>query len=249
MLTVKDLILIRNQKTILQVDEFRLNQGDRVAIIGPNGAGKSTFLKTMALLEKPTSGAVFFHEQLVDNSNILSFRRRMAVVFQEPLLLNTTVYNNVAQGLKFRGVSKADINRRVDHWLEKLGITGLSKRTPLHLSGGEAQRVNLARAFVLEPEVIFLDEPFSALDFPTRVDLLEKLGELLTNTATTAVFVTHDFMEIPYLTNNVAVIDGGSVVYRGGVREIMDGSVAVPVVQHLLRPYQKSAIMRDYVGR
>lgn len=248
MLAVKDLLLVRGKKTILQVDEFKLNQGDRVALIGPNGAGKSTFLKTLALLEKPTTGSVFFREQLVNNINTLSFRRRMAVVFQEPLLLNTTVYNNVAQGLKFRGVDRGDINRRVNHWLEKLGITDLSNRTPLHLSGGEAQRVNLARAFVLEPEVVFLDEPFSALDFPTRVDLLDKLGELLANTATTAVFVTHDFMEIPYLTDNVAVIDGGSVVYRGGAREIMKGSVAVPAVRRLLRPYQKSAMMREYMG-
>ncbi|MFA7467103.1 MAG: ABC transporter ATP-binding protein [Desulfotomaculaceae bacterium] len=248
MLAVKDLLLNRGKKTILQVDEFRLNQGDRVALIGPNGAGKSTFLKTLALLEKPTAGTIFFREHEVNNLNTLSFRRRMAVVFQEPLLLNTSVYNNVAQGLKFRGVDKTDIDRRVHHWLEKLGITGLSNRTPLHLSGGEAQRVNLARAFVLEPEVVFLDEPFSALDFPTRVDLLEKLGELLANTATTALFVTHDFMEIPYLTDNVVVIDGGSVVYRGGVREIMKGSVAVPAVRRLLRPYQKSAMMREYMG-
>ncbi|HBX24465.1 MAG TPA: ABC transporter ATP-binding protein [Desulfotomaculum sp.] len=248
MLAVKDLLLVRGKKTILQIDEFKLNQGDRVALIGPNGAGKSTFLKTLALLEKPTAGSVFFRGQLVNNINTLSFRRRMAVVFQEPLLLNTTVYNNVAQGLKFRSVERADIDRRVNYWLKKLGITDLSNRTPLHLSGGEAQRVNLARAFVLEPEVVFLDEPFSALDFPTRVDLLEKLGELLTNTATTALFVTHDFMEIPYLTDNVAVIDGGSVVHRGGVREIMKGSVAIPAVRRLLRPYQKSAMMREYMG-
>ena len=248
MLAVKDLLLVRGKKTILQIDEFKLNQGDRVALIGPNGAGKSTFLKTLALLEKPTAGSVFFREQLVNNLNTLSFRRRMAVVFQEPLLLNTTVYNNVAQGLKFRDVDRADIDRRVNYWLKKLGITDLGNRTPWHLSGGEAQRVNLARAFVLEPEVVFLDEPFSALDFPTRVDLLEKLGELLANTATTAVFVTHDFTEIPYLTDNVAVIDGGSMVYRGGVREIMKGGVALPAVQRLLRPYQKSATMREYMG-
>jgi len=248
LLAVKDLLLVRGKKTILQIDEFKLNQGDRVALIGPNGAGKSTFLKTLALLEKPTAGSVFFREQLVNNLNTLSFRRRMAVVFQEPLLLNTTVYNNVAQGLKFRDVDRADIDRRVNYWLKKLGITDLGNRTPWHLSGGEAQRVNLARAFVLEPEVVFLDEPFSALDFPTRVDLLEKLGELLANTATTAVFVTHDFTEIPYLTDNVAVIDGGSVVYRGGVREIMKGGVALPAVRRLLRPYQKSATMREYMG-
>lgn len=247
MLAVKDVVLVRGKKTILKVNDFRLQQGERLAVIGPNGAGKSTLLKVLALLEKPTAGSVFFRDERVARGNTLSFRRRMAVVFQEPLLLNTTVYNNVAQGLKFRGVDRDEIQRRVSHWLERLGITELRNRTPLHLSGGEAQRVNLARAFVLEPEVIFLDEPFTALDFPTRVDLLEKLGELLTNTATTALFVTHDFMEIPHITDNVAVIDSGTVVYRGGIREIIQGKVAVPAVRRLLHPYQKSVKMREYI--
>ena len=226
---------------------LKIEAGEMFGFIGPNGAGKSTLLKVLALLEKPTAGSIFFRGRRVTGANTLAVRRRMAVVFQEPLLLNTTVYNNVAQGLKFRGLGRADIDRRVNHWLDKLGITSLRQRTPLYLSGGEGQRVNLARSFVLEPEVLFLDEPFSALDFPTRVDLLEQLGELLINTGTTAVFVTHDFTEIPYLTDHVAVIDGGSVVYEGGIKDILRGGVTVPAVRHLLGPYKKSAWMQDYI--
>lgn len=247
MLEVKDIVLNRAGKNILRIDRFGIKEGERVALIGPNGAGKSTLLKVLALLEKPAAGSIFFRGQRVTGTNTLAVRRRMAVVFQEPLLLNTSVYNNVAQGLKFRGLSRVDTERRVNHWLDRLGINPLRHRTPLYLSGGEAQRVNLARAFVLDPEVLFLDEPFSALDFPTRVDLLEQLGELLVNTRTTAVFVTHDFTEIPYLTDHVAVIDGGSVVYEGGIKDILRGGVTVPAVQHLLGPYKKSALMQDYI--
>lgn len=248
MLQVKELVLVKGNQTILRVDDFKLEAGERLAVIGPNGAGKSTLLKVLALLEKPGSGTIYFRGRRVTAGNALSIKRRMAVVFQEPLLLNITVFNNVAQGLKFRGVDRSEINRRVDSWLERLGIAGLRNRTPLHLSGGEAQRVNLARAFVLEPEVLFLDEPFSALDFPTKVDLLEQLGELLASTSTTAFFVTHDFMEIPYLTESVAVMDGGAVVHRGGVREIMQGNVIVPAVRRLLQPYRKSLLMCENTG-
>lgn len=232
--------MIRGNKTILQIDGFRLNKGERLALIGPNGAGKSTLLKTLALLEKPSAGAVLFRDEQVTESNTLSFRRRMAVVFQEPLLLNTSVYNNVAQGLKFRGIGRKAIDERVNHWLERLEISNLRDRTPLNLSGGEAQRVNLARAFVLDPDVLFLDEPFSALDFPTKIDLLEQLGELLITTKTTALFVTHDFMEIPYLTDKVAVIDSGSVIYRGEARDILNHKVEIKAVKRLLEPYQKA---------
>lgn len=244
---LQDLLLARGGQTILRVKEFRLAEGERLAVIGPNGAGKSTLLKVLALLERPTTGAVFFRGVKVTAKNALAFRRRMAVVFQEPLLLNTTVFNNVAQGLKFRGIDGAELQRRVDYWLERLSITGLRSRTPLHLSGGEAQRVNLARAFVLEPEIIFLDEPFSALDFPTRFNLLEELGELLVKTGTAAVFVTHDFTEIPFLTDNVAVMDRGEVVCRGKLWEVKESGTSIPAVRHLLRPLNMSRRLDNYL--
>ncbi|AGL03088.1 ABC transporter ATP-binding protein [Desulfoscipio gibsoniae] len=240
MLTLKDIVVVRDKKTILQIGDFRLEEGERLAVIGPNGAGKSTFLKVLALLETPTAGEIFFRGDKVTGQNSLTFRRRMAVVFQEPLLLNTTVFNNVAQGMHFRGIAGVDRQRRVDYWLDRFGITALRNRKPLHLSGGEAQRVSLARAFVLEPEVIFLDEPFSALDFSTRLELLEDLGTQLANTGSTTVFVTHDFNEIPYLTDNVAVIDAGAIVYKGGLKSLLAGEVAVPAVQRFLRPFKMS---------
>jgi tungstate transport system ATP-binding protein len=144
----------------------------------------------------------------------------MAVVFQEPLLLNTTVYENVATGLKLRGVPRQEIKKRVDRWLELLGIAHLAGRRSHQLSGGEAQRVSLARAFALEPNVLFLDEPFSALDFPTRLSLLNELDRLLKDTGIAAIFVTHDFSEVPYLTDRVAVLKNGRLVKTGTFEEI-----------------------------
>ena len=239
MLAVENLELVREKCAILQIENFVLKRGKTQAVIGPNGAGKSTFLKVLALLEQPTRGSIFFNGVEVNKTNMLTFRRRMAVVFQEPLLLNTTVFNNVALGLKLRGIRGDKLTQRVEQWLERLNISGLRDRKPVYLSGGEAQRVSLARAFALEPEVVFLDEPFSALDFPTRTNLLEDLGQLLGNSGVTAVFVTHDFNEIPYLTNDVVVIDRGKVVFNGLLKKLLENDVQNETVQHLLSPFKK----------
>ena len=155
--------LQKSKKEILDVEHFQLAQGEVRAVIGPNGAGKSTLLQVLALLQRPSSGQLFFRGEIVNSKNILSIRRRMAVVFQEALLLDTTVYKNVASGLQIRGHRKKEIDGLVWEWLERLGIRSLAHRPARFLSGGESQRVSLARAFALEPEVLFLDEPFSPL--------------------------------------------------------------------------------------
>ena len=244
MLAVENLELVKEKRTILQIENFEFKQGKTKAFIGTNGAGKSTFLKVLALLEQPTHGKILFAGREVTKKNILSFRRRMAVVFQEPLLLNTTVFNNVALGLKLRGIRGDMLTKRVEHWLERLKISDLRDRKPVYLSGGEAQRVSLARAFALEPEVVFLDEPFSALDFPTKINLLEDLGHLLGNSGVTAMFVTHDFNEIPYLTNDVVVIDRGKLVFDGLLKKLLEDEVQNDNVQHLLSPFKKFNQMR-----
>jgi len=142
----------------------------------------------------------------------------MAVVFQESLLLNTTVFNNVAQGLSFRGVTGKEAALKVEPWLERMGISHLSGRSARNLSGGEAQRVSLARALVLQPEVLFLDEPFTALDFPTRNDLIRDLSGIIRENGITTFFVTHDISEIPGLSRSggsVIAVRDGRIVFRG----------------------------------
>jgi len=205
---IRDLLVKRGNHPALQLDELSILEGEVLAIVGPNGAGKSTLLLTLARLLKPRRGKILFNDGQAEAESDTAYRRRIALVMQDPLLFDTSVFDNVASGLRFRGVSQDVIRRDVPLWLERLGVGHLSKRRAGELSGGEAQRVSLARALVLKPQLLLLDEPFSALDPPTRSRLLEDLGALLDETATTTVFVTHDLDEAAQLAGRMAVIIG-----------------------------------------
>jgi tungstate transport system ATP-binding protein len=139
-------------------------------------------------------------------------RRPMAMVFQEPLLFRGSVYDNVALGLRFRGVPNSEIAARTDWWLRKLRLTGLVKQPVTQLSVGEAQRVNLARSLVLDPEVFLLDEPFAALDPPTQAAMVDELQGILSETTTTTVLVTHNRTEALTLADRLAVMIDGQIV-------------------------------------
>jgi tungstate transport system ATP-binding protein len=141
-------------------------------------------------------------------------------VMQDPLLFDTTVFANVAVGLRFRGSSTTEILSRVPAWLERLGVAALSTRRSSQLSGGEARRVSLARALVLEPALLLLDEPFSALDPPTRMGILDDFGPLLEGLRTTTVLVTHDLYEARRLADRVAIVIGGRLLQVGSFAEL-----------------------------
>lgn len=220
MIVAENLVLRLGNQEIFRVDKLALARGEVLALVGPNGAGKTSLLLTLALLQKPTAGTVRFDGETANRHNLLALRRRLAVVFQEPLLLDTTVWGNVTTALRIRGIPRREANARAQKWLERFGIAHLARRPARHLSGGEAQRTSLARAFALEPEVLFLDEPFAALDLPTRNALLGELGGLLREAGVTALFVTHDYAEIPYVAERVAVMYGGRIVKNGTVREV-----------------------------
>ena len=202
----------RAGRAILEIPELAVDAGQVLAVIGPNGAGKSTLLRVMGLLEPATAGSVRFQGERVSPATGLAVRRRMASVFQEPLLADTTVRDNVALGLRFRGVEHGRAAPRVDAWLTRLGIGPLASRQARTLSGGEAQRTALARALVLEPELLLLDEPFSALDQPTRETLLDDFARILRQERTTTVLVTHDRAEAMALGDRVGVLMGGRLV-------------------------------------
>jgi tungstate transport system ATP-binding protein len=220
LLTLHDLLVRYGESQILQVPSLAVYPGEVLAIIGPNGAGKSTLLRVMGLLESPTQGRVFFHGQDVTREDGLQFRRRMASVFQEPLLLNSSVFDNAALGLKLRGLERRLIEERVRTWLERLGIDHLARRRTRGLSGGEAQRTSLARALALDPEILFLDEPFSPLDPPTREGLLRDLERILRETGITTVFVTHDRDEAFMFGDRIAVLIGGRLLQSGPTMEV-----------------------------
>lgn len=218
-LAVRGLALARGGRLILEVPDLAVQAGEVLAVVGPNGAGKSALIRVLALLERPTRGEVLMDGRPVTGP-LLPYRRRMAVVFQEPLLLDTTVEGNVRAGLALRGVPRREQERRTARWLERLGIAHLARRSVRHLSGGEAQRVSLARALVLEPEVLLLDEPFAALDAPTHRELLGELEGVLRETATTVVFVTHDRSDALRLGHRLAVLMGGRLRQVGPPEEV-----------------------------
>lgn len=230
LLTVQNLQVEINGQTLLTVPTLQILHGEILVLLGANGAGKSTLLQTLAFLRTPTAGNLQFDGEDVSlYAPSLAFRRRLAVVFQEPLLFDTTVEANVASGLKLRGVTTTITRERVTQWLERLGISHLSHRQARTLSGGEAQRVSLARAFVLEPDFLLLDEPFSALDAPTRESLTDLFHRLQRQTRTTTLFVTHDRREALRLASRIAVMERGAIVQIGTPEEVFSQPVSETV--------------------
>jgi molybdopterin-binding protein len=210
-LEVQDLQVRRGSRTVLDIPHLVVYPNEVLAVIGPNGSGKSTLLLALSQLLQPSAGQVLFNGSPLRPQHSLDYRRRIGLVLQDPLLLDTTVFANVAAGLRFRGMRKQEIRPRVEQWLDKLGIGALQRRPAKSLSGGEAQRTSLARAFALQPEVLLLDEPFSALDAPSRARLLEDFQALVAETAVTCVFVTHDLDEALLLGDRIAVLIDGKL--------------------------------------
>jgi molybdopterin-binding protein len=218
---VRDLVVRRESLVVLDIPYMEVRQGEVLSVIGPNGAGKSTLLHVLALLHPATSGEIWFAGQRVSaGNNVVKLRRRMAVVFQESLLLDTSVKDNVASGLRIRGMESREAGERASYWMKRFGVDALAERPARKLSGGEAQRASLARAFAMEPELLLLDEPFSALDAPTRAVLFEDFERVLHESRLTTVFVTHDRTEAMRLGDRVAVMMSGKVAQLGEPEEV-----------------------------
>jgi tungstate transport system ATP-binding protein len=220
LIRVRDLLVRRADQTVLKIDSLDLQRGEVLALVGPNGAGKTTLLLALAGLLGRQQGAIIFLGRAIGQWNSLEYRRRMSLVFQAPLLLDMSVADNVGLGLTFRGVPRDMIARRVRTWLTRLGIEALASRRAAELSGGEAQRVSLARAFVLEPDLLLLDEPFPALDPPSRLRLLKDLRGLLQGEHMTAILVTHDLQEAARLSDRIGVILEGRLRQIGAASRI-----------------------------
>ena len=207
----------------LQIDHFQLAAGEVLGLLGPNGAGKSTFLRILGLLLKPSRGQVTLSDQPVNYGHRgLAQRRQITTVFQKPILLDTNVQTNVTTGLKFRGIGRRQRNRMADHWLDCFGITHLAKRTARQLSGGETRRVALARAMVLEPRLLLLDEPFNDLDRESRQELQTQLRNVLKQVQTAVILVTHDLYESLGLVDRLGVMLHGKLVQQGSVAGVLD---------------------------
>lgn len=209
LLELRNIIIKPDETVILDLPEMDILEGEVLVILGPNGAGKSTLLQVAAGLKKTDTGTVAFpkHQHLSSQE----YRRMVSTIFQSPLLLSDTVENNIGIGLKFRGFHNAEIKKRVNYWMDQLHISQLAKRRANTLSGGEAQRVSLARAFCLETELILMDEPFSSVDTPTRQELLGELRQIFAKTDQTCIYVTHDLDEALAIADRIAVFFNGKM--------------------------------------
>jgi tungstate transport system ATP-binding protein len=222
-LELHDVVVEYDGRTVLEIPHLSVRRGEVLTLLGENGSGKTTLLRLLGLLIRPARGKVVFAGEQVDFSSsgrLLELRRRMAGVMQEPLLCRMSVRKNVALGLRFRGRAGPETNRAVDTWLDRLSIAHLGDRPASKLSGGEAQRTSLARAMVLKPEVVFLDEPFAALDAPTRQSLLLEFRAVLAETGVTTVFATHDRGEALALGGRVAVLMHRRVAQAGSAEAV-----------------------------
>lgn len=185
-----------------------IDNGELVALLGPSGCGKTTILKILAGLLAPSEGEVFFENRPV--TNVPAERRGAAMVFQKPLLFPyLSVGENVAFGLRMRNVARDEIRQRVRETLEWVHLAGYESRKPSQLSGGQEQRVTLARALVTQPKLLLLDEPFSALDESLRAGMRLLVRELQQRLGITTVFVTHDQMEAAAIADRIALVFDG----------------------------------------
>lgn len=221
LLQVGGLRIRRGGVQVLDLPRFSISAEEKVAVIGPNGAGKSSLLMGLACLIRRECGTITFQGEEISSRSETAYRRRIAMVFQEPLLFDTTVLDNVAEGLRIRGTGRAAAREAAMESLELFRVGHLAGRSAHKLSGGEAQRVSLARAFAVRPKLLLMDEPFSSLDLPTRIVLAEDLGRILHESGTAALIATHDRIEALRVVDRLVVMDGGKIIQEGTPQEVM----------------------------
>jgi sulfate/thiosulfate transport system ATP-binding protein len=207
--------------TALDDVSVTVEDGALMALLGPSGSGKSTLLRIIAGLETPDTGNVTIAEQ--DMTDAPARTRGVGFVFQHYApFKHMTVYNNVAFGLTVRRAPKAEVSERVHELLRLVRLDGLAKRYPSQLSGGQLQRMALARALAPQPKVLLLDEPFGALDVQVRGELREWLRRLHEEIHVTTIFVTHDQEEAMDVAGQIVVMNGGRIEQTGSPRELYE---------------------------
>jgi iron(III) transport system ATP-binding protein len=219
-LIISDLRLHLGETEVLKGVSLRVPAGEAVALLGPSGSGKTTLLRAIAGLERPQGGSIRVGERVFfDAASGVSLppeARGLGLVFQSYALWpHRTVFENVAAGLKLRGVTADEIKQRVDKVLEQIGLGHLAARFPPQLSGGQQQRVAIARALVYEPPVILLDEPLSNLDAKLREEARTFLRTLITSLGLSAIHVTHDQIEAMALADRIVLLQNGSIAQDG----------------------------------
>lgn len=203
---------------------FEINKGELVAIVGTSGSGKSTLLNMLAGLESPTSGEIIVagnHIEKLNEDKLVKFRQKhVGFIFQSyNLMANMTALENVSLPLVFRGISKDKRDKLSMNALKLVGLKGHEKHRPTQLSGGQQQRVGIARALVVNPEIIFADEPTGNLDTETSEEVMKLMKKLVVEKNQTLVMVTHDDYLTEYADRVFRIVDGEIVSVTGRGRE------------------------------
>jgi len=209
-----------------------IQEGEFVTFLGPSGCGKTTTLSMVAGLLDPTEGDILIHGKRVNDLPI--HKRNLGLVFQNYALFpHKTIFDNVAFGLKYRDVSKDELKKRVNEALELVKLPHTADRYPTQLSGGQQQRIALARAIVIQPEVLLLDEPLSALDANLREDMRVELKRIQDQLGITTIFVTHDQAEALAMSDRIVVMSDGRVEQVGTPQQVYTSPASLFVSQFL----------------
>jgi len=209
--------------SVLAVDSIRLGvqKGELLTLVGPSGCGKTTALRMIAGFVTPTSGSIYIKGERINDKP--PHLRKTAMFFQNYALFpHMKVFENIAFGLRMRKVPRQEIERRVDDVLELAQLRGMEQRYPKQLSGGQQQRIALARALVVEPDVLLLDEPLSNLDLKLRQAMRIELKSIQKRTGVTMIYVTHDQGEALTMSDNVAVMERGKLMQIGSPTEVYE---------------------------
>jgi tungstate transport system ATP-binding protein len=209
-------------RAVLRNVTLSVDSGEVFALIGPTGAGKTTLLRILNLLEIPGAGEVYFDGKCIPRvgKQKLEIRRRMSFIQQKPQVFNLSVYDNVACGLRWRGEKKNRTAEKVDHILGMVGLEGYRNRNARTLSGGEAQRVALARSLVLEPDVLLLDEPTANLDPISTAKIEQLISYVAKQRSMTMIMATHDMPQGRQLADRIGVLLAGRLIQTGNASDI-----------------------------
>lgn len=213
--------LVKRYDQVLAVNHVSvdIHEGSLTAILGPSGCGKTTLLRCIAGLIMPDEGQIFIGER--DVTRLEPFKRNLGMVFQRPSMFpHMTAYDNIAWGLQLRGRSKREIPDRVQEMLQLVHLEGMERRAFRQLSGGQAQRVVIARALAPAPDILLLDEPLSALDAKLRDELILEIADIHRKTGCTTLLVTHDQGEALTIADNVLLMNEGKIEQEGSPLDI-----------------------------
>jgi len=201
---------------VLDIDNLTIDKGSFIGIIGSNGAGKSTLIKIIAGLTDASAGCINYD----DEKKSSRIQQKMTLVFQKPYLLRTTVFNNIAYPLTIRKVKREEIIKRVNEVMKSMDIEYLQNQKAWTLSGGEAQKVALARATVSKPSILLLDEPTANIDPSSVLVMEENIEKFHKENNSTVIIITHNLQQSKRLCNEVAYMNKGKIIESGKVKDV-----------------------------